>query len=185
MSPDTALPFPRGGTMSDFGQVTGSDTMWSHIEGRIYRVPDTVHNTGQEVLLRAVKNDSGGTLTVARKFMGFSLTSDYDFGRRCDGTAGAGKVCKPMDDGYAVGLVIPDDDIFWVIEKGPATVKTEASAVNLAAGGAVASDSSGFINGATCAQATEYSAGTVNAATFATATDTVIQVEAGLKQIGT
>ena len=186
MSPDNALPFPRGGTMSDFGQVTPTDTMYSHIEGRIYRVPDTVHGTGEVVYLRAVKNDSGADITSARVFTGLSTPSDYDFGRRCSGVVGsAGAVCKPMDDKYPVGTVIPDDDIFWVVEAGPCGVLTEVTAVNLAAGGAVASDASGFINGVTCAQATEFCVGNINAATVATATETVVQVEKGLKQIGT
>jgi len=186
MSPKNALPFPRGGTASDWGQVTLDDTTYDHLEGKIFEVPDTVHGTGQLVKLRAVKNDSGSAITVARAFMGFSKTSAHDFGRRCNGTAAAGAPCKPMDDAYTVGQSIPDDDIFFVVEEGPCYVKTEASAVALTGtGNVVASDASGLVNGTPCAQATEYAAGTIDAAAITVDTDIVVRIEAGLHRIGT
>lgn len=186
MSPNHALPFPRGGTASDFGQITGSDTMWSHLEGRVYKVPDTQHGTGQDVYLRAVKNDSASVLTVARKFCRWSLTSDYDFGRRVAGYVNsAGLSCKPIDDAYAAGLEIPAYDIFYVIEGGPCLVQTEATAVDLEAGDAVASDASGLINGDPCAQATEYAVGTVYSDCTTAGALVAIHVYKGLKQIGT
>jgi len=186
MTPVTALPFPRGGTMSDWGQITGSDTMWHQLEGKIVKVVDTLHGTGQEMLLRIVKNDSGGALTVARKFMGFSVTDAGDFGRRSSGFAGAGKVCKPLDDAYTVGQVIPQYDLFYVVEEGPCYVKTEASAVALTGtGNVVASDASGFVNGTPCAQASEYAAGVINAAAITVATDIMVQISRGLNPIGT
>ncbi len=186
MSPRTALPFPRGGTAGDFGnEVTLSDTTFSHLEGRIYEVPDTKHGTGQNILLRAVKNDTGSAIVVARKFMGFSTTSDYDFGRRSSGFAGAGAVCKPLDDAYAIAVSIPKWDVFYVIERGPADVQTETAGVDLPAGSVVASDASGLVNGTACAQATEYSAGAIGPAAAAVDTVISVQVDAGLKQIGT
>jgi len=182
---EKTLPFPRGSTASDAGLVSLDDSTFSELEGKIFEVPDTVHGTGQPILLRAVKNDSGAAITVARKFMRFALAA-LDFGRRVAGFVNAaGAVCKPLDDAYTVGFSIPDDDIFYVVEAGKCNVLTEASAVALDAGSVVASDASGFVNGAPCAQASEYAAGKIGPAAYATATAVVVEVQAGLRQIGT
>lgn len=182
---ERVLPFPRGSTMSGMGIVTGSDTLWNEIEGKIFKVPDTVHKTGEEVWLRAVKNDSASALTVGRKLVTFSLTSDYDHGRRVSGLSGAGAVCKPFDDTMAVDQAIPAYDIFYVIEQGWSTIKTEAGAVNLPAGAAVASAANGLLKGTMCAQATEFAVGTINAAVTDSSTDIAVKIYAGLQKIGT
>lgn len=182
---EKTLPFPRGQTASDSGLVDLDDSTFSDLEGKIFEVPDTEHGTGEAILLRAVKNDSGSDITVARKFMRFAINA-LDFGRRVAGVVNAaGAVCKPVDDAYAVGFVILDDDIFYVVERGKCGVLTESSAVALDAGAVVASDSSGFVNGTPCAQATEYAAGKIGPAAYATATEVVVDVQAGLGQIGT
>lgn len=187
MSPKCVLPFPRGQTASDSGLVASlDDDSFSGLEGRIFEAVDSVHSTGQTILLRAVKNDSGAAITVARKFCMFALTSDYDFGRRVSGYVDtAGLPCKPMDDAYTVGFSIPDDDIFWVVERGPCSVVAEASSVNLAAGAVVASDASGLVNGTPCDHDAEYAAGSINAASTTESATLVVQIEAGLHQTGT
>lgn len=182
---EKTLPFPRGSTNSDAGLVDLDDSSFSDLEGKIFEVPDTVHDTGQPILLRAVKNDSGSDITVARTFMGFSTSSPNDFGRRVSGLAAAGAICKPMDDAYAVGFVIPDDDIFYVVERGPCDVNTVSSACDLAAGVGAASASSGLLKGTPCAQATEYCVGTLAEDQLVPSTATQILVSAGIKQIGT
>lgn len=180
------LPFPRGGTASDFGAVTPSDGLYSHLAGRIYEVPDDQHGTGENVLLRVVVNDNASALTTARKFVGFSTTSDYDYGRYADGIAGsAGEACKPIDDAYAASLSIPAYDAYYVVERGICSVQTEAGGVSLAAGDAVATDANGFINGTKCAQATEYAVGSIDKACTTSSQIVAIHVNAGLHQIGT
>ena len=136
------LPFQRGTTFSQAGKdgtgamVTLSDTIAKNLEGRLYQVPDTIHNTGHFITLRIVKNDSGATMAVARKFLTFTTASVSDWGRRVLAIAGdnQGERCKPMDDAYfygtentsthAVMTTIADDDLFYVVEEGPCLVET-------------------------------------------------------------
>ncbi len=186
MTPMNALPFPRGGTASDFGQVTPSDGMFNHLAGRIYEVPDTVHGTNEKVLLRVVVNDNASALTTARKFVKFSTTSDYDYGRLASGVVdSAGLECKPIDDAYADGLSIPAYDAYYVVECGICTCQTEATAVGLSAGDPVASDASGFVNGVKCAQATEFAVGNIDSASTTAADRVAVHINAGLHKIGT
>ena len=116
---EKSLPFPRGRTFYDANtDVTLSDTLYSHLEGQIFEVEDTEHGTGEKVLLRVVKNDTGAAITVARKFCEFSVTSSADWGLRVGtfpaDTAGA--VCKPIDDAYTAGDTIDQYDLFYVVE---------------------------------------------------------------------
>jgi len=186
MTPVLALPFPRGTTFQQGLSLTPTDTSFQDLEGKIFESHDTVHGTGRMIKLRVVKNDTGAVITVARRFVTFSTTSAYDYGSRVSGFSGAGNVCKPIDDKYAVGFEIPDDDLFYVVEEGPCNVLTEASAVALTGtGNVVASDASGYVNGTPCNQATEYAAGVIGPAATSTATAVVVNVEAGLHRIGT
>ena len=182
---EKTLPFPRGSTLSD-GELVGlDDDSFSHLEGKLFEVPDTVHGTGQTIILRAVKNDSTADITVARTLMAFSTTTANDFGARVSGLAGAGAVCKPMDDAYVVGFTIPDDDIFYVVERGPCDVNSNAGDVAIAAGMAMASAANGVLKSGTCAQATEYCVGTAMEAQTSSSTATQIYVSAGLDRLGT
>ena len=171
------LPFPRGNVRSDKSDdITLSDTTFSDLEGKLYMVNDTVHSTGKNVILRAVKNDTGSDITVARDCFYRYSTGANDFGRRIAGKCNAaGIVGRPIDDKYPVGYVIPDDDIFYVVEEGPCYVKTEASSVNLSAGDAVATDASGLVNGAAAA-AGEAVLGTIDAACTTASTTVVVHV---------
>jgi hypothetical protein len=142
----TILPFPRGQTFLD-GAYTGDDNTASHLEGRIYEAVDTVHNTGQMVKLRVVKNDSAGTLTVARRCIRFATTSDTDWGRRAAGfCTTAGEPGKPIDDAYTVGKVLADDDLFYVVEEGFCDLKAGTAVPTISAGVAFQVDGSGYLD---------------------------------------
>ena len=172
------LPFPRGYTMAD-GIITPGDTGRDHLEGKLYEVPDTEHGSGVNVILMAVKNDTGAAITVARKFGEFSAATALDHGRRigqfpCN-TAGA--VVLPLDDAYTVGASIADDDIFYVVVYGYCDVLTGASVASLAAAGAVASDNAGLIADQATAAAGEFVVGTLDyAASYSANTATTIFV---------
>ena len=173
------LPFPRGSTWSDGSGQTLSDTTASDLEGKLYVVPDTVHGTGRHVVLRCVKNDSSGDITAARKLYSFSVGA-LDVGGRIDGIAGsAGELCKPLDDAYTVGMTIPDDDLFYVVDEGPCYVTSEASTYNITAQDAVANDTSGLVNGAKAA-AGEYPFGVADQSSTDESTSVVIWINAGL-----
>lgn len=160
---DAALPFPRGQTLSDGGEITLGDAGFSELEGRVFEYPDNIHGTGTITRLKIVKNDTGSAITVARKFGEFSVTDTGDFGRRigtfpCN-TAGA--IVLPLDDAYPVGMSIPDDDLFYVVYEGFCDVLTGASITNLAAGMSVSSDNAGLINNAAAVAAGSFVVGTL------------------------
>jgi hypothetical protein len=132
-----------------------------------------------------VKNDLSAAITVARELYAFATTSPNDFGRRISALSGAGAICKPLDDAYAVGFSIPDNDIFYVVESGPCDVNTTTGLIGLTAGMSVSSAANGLLKGTNTAQGTEYSVGTAMEAQTSASTATQIYVSAGLKQIGT
>lgn len=126
------LPFPRGRTASDKGLVTLSDSWCDYLEGTMWVVQDTIHKSAVPTHLMIVKNDSTAAITVARLLYKFSTTDAYDFGRRIAGlNTTAGGICVPIDDAYAVGFSIPDNDLFYVIVRGFATLTATASSPNL------------------------------------------------------
>ncbi len=148
--PSKQLPFPRGDTRSYRGLVTLSDTTFKDIEGRLFEVEDTVHGTGLPVILRCVKNDEGGDITIstAKKILReFATTSDTDWGRRMIEGTNAHAVAKPIDDYYAEtsGLAtIPEDDLYYVVEDGPCYAYSDADAnPAIVAGQAVSMDADG------------------------------------------
>jgi hypothetical protein len=103
------------------------DTTLQEFEGRVFEVPDTVHNTGINTRLVILHNDTGAAITVARKFGEFSAATALDFGRRI-GTFPAnteGAVCVPLDDAYTVGNTIADNDLFYGVVYGWCSVATE------------------------------------------------------------
>ncbi len=173
---DNVLPFSRGSTMADKSALLslGDDT-YNDLEGRCYVVPDTENGTGEPVVLRCVKNDTGSAITVTHDFYRYS-TGAKDWGRRigavCDS---AGEVGKPMDDAYVVGATIPDDDLFYVVESGPCTVRPETSSVSLSGGDPIATDLSGRANGAAAA-AGEAVLATIDAACTTATTEVLFHI---------
>ena len=173
---DNVLPFSRGSThAANSAKLSLGDKTYDHLEGRCYFAPDTENNTGERVVLRVVKNDTGSGITVTHDFYRYS-TGAKDWGRRigavCDS---AGEVGKPMDDAYEVGATIPDDDLFYVVESGPCTVRPESSSVNLSAGDAIATDASGRANGAKAA-AGEAVLATIDAACTTATTEVLFHI---------
>ena len=171
------LPFERGRTAGNFGLpgVTLSDTSWNEILGNPYWVPDTVHGTGQCVVLIPVKNDTGDVITVARQFIKFS-TGALDFFCKCAGyNDSAGGIVLALDDAYTVGVEIPDDDIFYAVLQGPVSVNTGAVGVNLAVHDVITSDATACIQ-ATAAAAGQFPAATIDQATTDEDTAVVIHM---------
>ena len=182
-SRELTLPFPRGTTFSDAGVVSMDDSKYAHLEGKVYEVPDTQHGTGKNVRLRVVKNDTGGAITAARNLCEFDGVDAQDYGRRVTSfgaaLSGQGVVCKPLDDAYTVGMSIPDNDLFYVVEEGYCTVVTETGVVSLPVGTAVAANAAGGLDGARAA-AGFYVIGTMTEPVYTASTNAVIDVNAGL-----
>lgn len=189
------LPFPRGSTASDYGNagLTLSDTYLQEYEGIEYEVDDTIHNTGQKVTLRIVKNDTGSAITPATQLFQFS-TGAKDYGRRVGAVTGtAGMVCVPIDDAYNYKDVegtataftptdIPDDDLFYVVIKGPCLMMTGGTSINLATHGAVVCDAAGAL-GAAVAAAGKNPIGTIDQATTDTDTAVLVWADVTLKNV--
>ena len=176
-STEFILPFERGKTYKDGSSLTLAATTADHLLGTVYKVIDTVHSTGKPMYLRIVR--AAAAITSANAFYAFG-TGALDLGRELSGTvAGAGVICKPLDDAYTVGTVIAQYDLCYVVEEGPCNVVTEVSSVSLSQGDAVASDGSGLVNGAACAAA-EYPVGTIDQASTTAGATVVIHVNAGL-----
>jgi len=149
MIAEKILPFPRGQTYSQCGRtgagalVTMADGTASHLEGRLYQVPDTIHNTGHFVTLRIVKNDQGDTaFALDRKLVSFSVASIGDWGRRIDGlaTADGTDAVKPIDDAYFYGTqstaattavfhTCAALDLIYVVEEGPCRVLCDTATI--------------------------------------------------------
>ena len=189
------LPFPRGGTASDFGLpgVTTSDTWLDKWEGQEFEVDDTRHGTGHKVRLRIVKNDTGAVITPANQLLRFN-TNAKDFGRRIAGVSNSkATVCVPIDDEYnyngttvvASPQTIPDDDLFYVVIKGPNYVMTDAANVGLAAHDNIVSDGSTGTMYKSPALAGEFSPGTIDAATVAEDTAVLVWVDVNFKTAAT
>lgn len=148
-----ALPFPRGQTESDAGNAAVSTTRMKELEGRCYKASDDEHGTGQDVTLRIVRNITGGDITVANDFCQFALTTE-GFGRKVSrfGTdCTAGDPGCALDDAYTL-VTIPENDLFYVIDKGPVKVRNDLAGSNSRdAHDALAIDANGRIKQAVAA----------------------------------
>ncbi len=148
-----ALPFPRGETQSDAGNVTPTTTHLSELEGRRFKVKDTEHGTGLDVTLLCVRNVSGGDITVANDFCQFLTTTEgwgqkvNRFGTGCT----AGDQGCALDDAYKI-TTIPENDLFYVVDCGPVKVRNDSGGSNgRAAHDALAIDTNGRIKQAVAA----------------------------------
>jgi len=178
---NSCIPCARGYTLGDTGLtgLTLDATSYLGQCGVPFQVLDTVHGTGRLVTLMPVKNESGGALTVARRFLKFA-TSALNFGRVSAGyNDAAGGIVVAMDDAYTVGQSIAEHDVFLVVLAGPVYVNTGATGVSLAQGVAVSSDASGYVQAAT-STAGQFVAGTLDAATTAEATAVVVHMAGNL-----
>lgn len=180
---DSNLPFPRGGTASDNGLagVTISDTWLNQLEGKTFDVLDDTHGTGATVRLRVVKNDTGSAITPANQLLRFS-TGAKDFGRRIAGVSNSkSTVCVPIDDAYGATPTIADDDLFYVVVRGPCSIMTDAADVSLTAHDSVCSDGSTGTLYKTKVIEGEYVVGTIDQDTAAEDTAVLVWVDADLK----
>lgn len=173
---ERSLPFPRGDTYNEGSFLTLDDSVLKSMEGRIFWAQDTVHDTGQQVGLICVKNDTAAAITVARKFALFSVATAYDFLRRIGTFPNTtdGALVVAMDDAYTVGATIPDDDLFWCVCFGPVSILTGASVASFAAGMPVASDNAGLIADGPAAAGKTAVGRLIYAASYSTTTATPI-----------
>ncbi len=162
MSPapaDVALPFPRGTSYNQDGEVTITDTYADHLLGKTFWVPDTVHGSGMPVKLRIVRNDTGSSITATSRYfcmgLGAGTTSALDYGRSVTalGVLGgsnltATQAAKPIDDAFPASFTIKDNDLFYIVEEGYCYVDVEATTASLTtAGVAVTVDTTGAMDG--------------------------------------
>lgn len=180
-----ALPFPRGGVMSDDVQ-TPVDGDFGHLVGRLFAVNDELHGGAEDVVLRVVQNNSGGALTVSRRCVSFSTGNVNEFSQKIDGIAGTGgEICKPIDDYYyGRRTSIPANDLMYVVDEGRCDIMSTADC-SLAAGFvAVQMIGNGKID---VAADKDYVVGTAMepAANTDATTAVCVFVQAGLTLIGT
>lgn len=169
------LPFPRGETLEEGNTNLLGALSNDQLLGKVFRATDTIHGTGQDVWVMAVKNDSGAAITAAHRCVEFDTTA-LDFMRKVSGFCDtAGWVSLPIDDAYD-GYSLKDHCIFYVVVKGPCYVTTEATSVSLGAHAQVTVDGSGYVEGA-APGAGNFVLGRIDAACTATSTDVVVHVD--------
>lgn len=142
------IPFPRGATAAD-GLMTPTSTWRQEIEGKAYWVPDTQHDSSEVMLLLCVRNETGGSITVERKFGEFKLDAATVMAKQfgtfpCNNL---GEVALPIDDAYTDGATIVEHDLFHVVLRGWCNVLS-GSVTNFWAGMGVCTNSTGLINDA-------------------------------------
>ncbi len=184
----SALPFPRGSTYSDGpnGAVTMTATTADELTGRLYVVRDTNHGTGLNVVLRCVRNTTGGSITIdgtaaLPQHRIYSFDGDSkDWGTEIDAVTGAiGEVGKPIDDEYPGAMVIVENDLLYVVDEGPTKIVTAAASVANGLHESVTPDALGALH-LNVTDGTEYKLGTIDAAQTDEDLDVLVFVNAGL-----
>jgi hypothetical protein len=132
MSIERGLPFERGSTYFGGGTPvsTAGDASYD-FEGREYEVDDIIYTPGptkgtlrsrEKVILRIVRNTAGSALLPKRLV---SFENGTFWGRRVNGytttTAAHG---YPVDE-YLPAAGVADDDLFYIVVSGPATVLSD------------------------------------------------------------
>lgn len=173
------LPFERGGTFGGASGMTLANVNLDKLVGATFVVPDTEHNTGSEVVLRLVKNDSGSAITFDNQIVRFG-TDAGDFGRYVDGTTNlGGMVGLPIDDAYSASYSIADNDYFYLVQRGPCTVRTNSSSFTGIAGEPVMCDTAGALHDV-IAHAYAFILGTLDADYSTAGGSTLVWVDANL-----
>jgi hypothetical protein len=114
MYTDATLPFPRGSTYKDHGELTLSSntTCGAGVVGRLF---ETTDKFGRPLVLRAVRADAALT------DIGFQCVS-YTAGKigtNVDALCNAdGEVASIVDDAYPDHFDVAAYDIFYVVEEG-------------------------------------------------------------------
>jgi len=131
---DSVLPFPRGSTYKDLGNVTLASTIGAGILGKCF---ETVDDSNRPLVLRAVMADAALT-NVGGKTVSYAAGK---IGSNVDALANSdGEVSSIIDDAYATTFDVDQYDIFYVVEEGYVDASCEAT-VN-AAGISVMADAS-------------------------------------------
>lgn len=178
---ERCLPFPRGRTYSQFGAPTMTATLGKEWEGREFEVDDAQHGTGATVVLRIVRNTTGGAITPANQLFTFDGDAK-DFGRQVDAVTNTiGDLCVPIDDAYSAAPTIVENDLFFVVMRGPCNIMSGAAGMAINARDAVTSDAVGALE-INKAAAGEFVIGTADAAITAEDTASLIWVDIALRK---
>jgi hypothetical protein len=172
MYTDATLPFPRGSTYKDNGELalSSNTTCGAGIVGRLF---ETTDSSGRPLVLRAVRADAALS-DIGRNCVSYTAAKvGFNADALC---ASAGVVASIVDDAYPTTFDVAAYDIFYVVEEGYVLCTAET---DVAAGGAVAAYTNGNVKLATAGQ---YVIGiaTENDGTT-TASCATIQVSGGLK----
>lgn len=148
------LPFPRGSTFYGGATPDANDLKGTQFEGAEYEVPDVNWSSGtfatlrsnRTVICRIMRNTSGGTLLPKRgvipDFAG--ATPQIQMGSFA-AYAGAGEQGGVIDEWLPAAGVV-DDDLCYVVFRGPSKVTTAGSGdTNFAAGQTLKFTTNGLI----------------------------------------
>lgn len=178
---ERCLPFPRGKTYNQLDVLTMTATIFAEWEGREFEVDDTQHGTGTTVVLRIVRNTTGGAITPANQLFTFDGDAK-DFGRQVDAVTNTiGDLGVPIDDAYSAAPTIAENDLFYIVMYGPCNIMSGAANMAINARDAVTSDALGALD-LDKAGAGEFVIGTADAAITAEDTASLIWVDIDLKK---
>lgn len=141
---EDTLPFPRGTTaLQNLGQtLTATDA--NHLEGREFEVLDWDMSTNprtlrsyRKVRLRVVRNNSGAALPPKRlAVLARDAAKNISSATATAGVSGTTQVAGlarnntvkgyPIDE-WLPDAGVPDKDLFYIVVKGPAVVKTSVA----------------------------------------------------------
>lgn len=122
MARDETPPFERGFTYYNGGTIDANNLGGVNLEGKEWRIEDTIYGTGQYVTLRCVRNVAAVAL-LPKRLVKFSLDAFY--GCRVNGyTNVSPEGGFPVDERLpAAGVAV--NDLFYIVVQGPALVLTD------------------------------------------------------------
>lgn len=132
MGVELSLPFERGTTgYAGRGTPDASNLLFSNQIGQIRVVPDVnpdtgVQNSGLQVTMMLCRNVIGSALLPGQAVL-FSATEIGNTGATVTQT-GSPNVFFGIVDEYLPAAGVPDDDVFWLVIKGPTTALITSSA---------------------------------------------------------
>ena len=141
MSRDENPPFGRGETFYNGDTIDANDLGGLHLEGKewVFNDEDPTTDTTRSnkyVTCRVVRNTSGIAL-LPKRIAAFEVdaTNPDEWGRRVAGyTTVTDEEGYPIDE-YLPAAGVPDNDLFYVVVRGPAVVLTALTDFNPAIGG--------------------------------------------------
>lgn len=169
---DATLPFPRGTTYKDDGNLVLADNTTCGA-GVVGRLCETTDSSGRPLVLRVVRADAALT-NIGRKCVSYTAAK---IGFNADALCvSAGVVASIVDDAYPTTFDVAAYDLFYVVEEGYVLALAET---DVAAGAVVAAYTNSKVKLATAGQ---YIIGTAteNDGTT-TASCATIHVSGGLK----